>query len=47
MADRGVVVDDADGWAARVTLARDGEELELGVAEDLRASTAEVLSPRH
>ena len=45
MADRTVDVEGADGWAARVTLARDGDELELGLAEDLRASTVEVLSP--
>jgi ribosomal protein S27AE len=45
MADRTVVVDGTDEWAARVTLSRDGDELELGLAEDLRASTAEVLGP--
>lgn len=44
MADRTVVVG-TDEWAARVTLRGDGDEIELGMDEDVRASTVEVLDP--
>ncbi len=44
MAERIDIVTDTEGWIATVTLAYDGAELELGIADDMRNSTIEVLS---
>lgn len=44
MAEQTDIVIDTEGWAATVTLAYDGAELELGIADDIRVSTIEVLS---
>jgi rRNA maturation protein Nop10 len=46
MADGTSVETGGDEWAATVRLAHDGDEIELGLAGDFRASTAEVLATR-
>jgi hypothetical protein len=38
--------DDTDEWVATTTLSYDGDEIELGIADDMRVSTIEVIPPR-
>lgn len=44
MAERVVAVDGPNNWAATVTLSCAGDEIELGIADDMRSSTIEVLA---